>query len=270
MVQYIGVGVLSQMVVVLPQKGGRFPDFCAKFIKSFYFYDIIYFAMKISVYHEFEVCLVMDQFQGFQPLVIKIWACILRVGVLSHVTLSANPRYGYFTLMAEWQVSVTLWGCRNELSKTCGWPVGFNFFNTIQLAFSNWPIYLVSKIMEADWPKDVSGMRPVSTAILAYLLHEKHAGLIGIYYPLICFLWMGIPAFYTSFVHSLGMITKPAFAVILLPFLCTLNHLNWLCHFSPKLPFVANIWRHYKTPITPINSLSWLPIVIYIYTYSTS
>ena len=137
MVQYIGVGVLSQMVVVLPQKGGRFPDFCAKFIKSFYFYDIIYFAMKISVYHEFEVCLVMDQFQGFQPLVIKIWACILRVGVLPHVTLSANPRYGYFTLMAEWQVSVTLWGCRNELSKTCGWPVCFNFFKIPTCACAN-------------------------------------------------------------------------------------------------------------------------------------
>ena len=42
-------------------KGWAFCHFCAKFIKSFYFYDI-YFMTKIYVYQEFDLCLVMDQF----------------------------------------------------------------------------------------------------------------------------------------------------------------------------------------------------------------
>ena len=58
--QYTGVGVLP--------KGWTFCLFCVKFIESFYFYDMIYFMMKISVYQEFNVCMVMDQ---FHPLVIN-------------------------------------------------------------------------------------------------------------------------------------------------------------------------------------------------------
>ena len=58
--QYTGDGRFAS-------KGGRFAPkggpFCVELTKSFYFYDIIYFTTKISVYREFEVCMVMDQFQ---------------------------------------------------------------------------------------------------------------------------------------------------------------------------------------------------------------
>ena len=44
-------------------KGWAFLPFCVNFIKSFCFYDIVYFMTKISVPQEFDVCFVMDQFQ---------------------------------------------------------------------------------------------------------------------------------------------------------------------------------------------------------------
>ena len=46
-------------------KGWRFAHFGVQFIKSYYFYDMIYFPTNIYVYiyQEFDVCLVMDQFQ---------------------------------------------------------------------------------------------------------------------------------------------------------------------------------------------------------------
>ena len=53
----------------------------------FYFYNIKYFTKKISAYVEVDELWVIDQFQKFHPLVIGIWASILRAGVLPHVTL---------------------------------------------------------------------------------------------------------------------------------------------------------------------------------------
>ena len=44
----------------------RFADFGVKFIKSYYFYDIIYFTSYI--YEEFDVCLVMNQFQSVSTI----------------------------------------------------------------------------------------------------------------------------------------------------------------------------------------------------------
>ena len=51
-----GVGILSQRVDVLPQSVSVLPLFCVRFIKSFYFYNMIHFTTKISVYQEFDVC----------------------------------------------------------------------------------------------------------------------------------------------------------------------------------------------------------------------
>ena len=67
-------------------KGWRFADFGVKFIKSFYFYDIIYFTSNIYINNSMCVWSWIS-FKEFQPLVFKMWACVLRVGVLPYVTL---------------------------------------------------------------------------------------------------------------------------------------------------------------------------------------
>ena len=51
---------------------------------QFYIYNIIYFSKNSYAHQEFGELLIMDQ---FHPLVTDIWASILRVGALPHVTL---------------------------------------------------------------------------------------------------------------------------------------------------------------------------------------
>ena len=58
-------------------KGWRFADFGVKFLKSYYFYDIIYFTSNIYIYiyQEFDVCLVMDQFQRVSTFAFYMSLC---------------------------------------------------------------------------------------------------------------------------------------------------------------------------------------------------
>ena len=75
-----------------PHKG-QDAHFGVKIKMSFYFYRIIYFTKKIFAYQEFDFLFVIDQFQKVSSIGnIEIWASILRMGVLSNVTL---PLYKY-------------------------------------------------------------------------------------------------------------------------------------------------------------------------------
>ena len=65
-------------------KGWASYPLCVEYVKSFYFFDVIYHESYIMN----SMCVwSWIKFKEFRPLVIKIRACILRVGVLPHVTL---------------------------------------------------------------------------------------------------------------------------------------------------------------------------------------